>query len=200
MGKRATPKKATVRGGVLARLTAEEARGVLESLLRNHPELKQEAVEIAKSSLADVSYEDVAAEVEDLLKSLSHQDMAGRCGRQLWGYVEPTEAAWELLEETIEPLVNDVKRLIETGLIRAAAETSKGLLLGLYLVRSDVASGDVLDCAPDFATETACAVLATWRRGKKRKKSVEASFTGFAREHLPEWVDMVSRALSSERQ
>lgn len=41
-------------------------------------------------------------------------------GRQGWGYVEPTEAAWELLEGALNPFLDEMRRRVELGLfIRA---------------------------------------------------------------------------------
>ena len=35
-------------------------------------------------------------------------EVHGRAGRHPWGYVKPTEAAWELLEETVGRVVGDM--------------------------------------------------------------------------------------------
>src|SRR2546430_8612475 len=37
-------------------------------------------------------------------------DLNARAGSHEWGYVEPSEAAWEILEETVEPVLDDMKR------------------------------------------------------------------------------------------
>jgi len=53
------------------------------------------------------------------------------------GYVEPSEAAGELLEEALEPFVNDMKRHLEMDL-RIRLAVLPGNLLGLYRVRDGV--------------------------------------------------------------
>ena len=83
---------------LLDQLQPGEAAVVLRRLLPGHPELLPEAEEIARSTLGGVSCESVASEVEDSIRQLSLDDLDGRTGRHSWGYTEPSEAAWQLLE------------------------------------------------------------------------------------------------------
>lgn len=49
-------------------------------------------------------------------RAMDYDDLNARAGRHEWGYVEPTEAAWEILEETVEPFREDMKRHLDLGL------------------------------------------------------------------------------------
>jgi hypothetical protein len=49
----------------------------------------------------------------------------GRAGSHSCGYVETSEAAGELLEEAVEPFVNDMKRYLEMGLENQAWQFSR---------------------------------------------------------------------------
>jgi hypothetical protein len=95
---------------LLERLTPDEAAGVLQGLLEAHPDLSSEAEEIARSLLHQVEYEDVAAEIENEIRALDYEVLNGRAGAHEGGYLEPSEAAWEILEETVEPYFEDMKR------------------------------------------------------------------------------------------
>lgn len=95
----------------LAELDSAERGGVLDELLRSQPALWTAAERIAREQLADAEHEIVAEEVESELRSLSTDELSGRAGRQRWGYVEPTEAAWELLEETAGSYEREIERL-----------------------------------------------------------------------------------------
>ena len=128
----------------LERLKPEEAAGVLRHLLEVHPDLATEAEEMARSLLHQVDYEDVAAEIEDEIRALDYEDLNARAGRHEWGYVEPSEAAEEILEETVQPYREDMKRHLELGLEAEALEICKGLVLGCYRL-SERAGGDVLE-------------------------------------------------------
>jgi hypothetical protein len=104
------------------RLKPEEATAVLRHLLEVHPELAGEAEEIARALLQQVDYEDVAVEIEDQIRALDYEDLNARAGRHEWGYVEPAQAAWEILEEALEPFREDMKRHLELGLETEALE------------------------------------------------------------------------------
>jgi hypothetical protein len=108
-------------------LKPDESAAVLRRLLEAHPDLVGEAEEKARSLLHQVNYEDVAAEIEDEIRALDYDDLNARAGRHEWGYVEPSEATWEILEETVEPFREDMKRHLELGLKGEALEICKGL-------------------------------------------------------------------------
>ena len=154
----------------LERLKPEEAAGVLRHLLEVHPDLATEAEEMARSLLHQVDYEDVAAEIEDEIRALDYEVLNGRAGSHEWGYVEPSEAAEEILEETVQPYREDMKRHLELGLEAEALEICKGLVLGCYRL-SERAGGDVLGWAPDFPGEAAGNALEVWYSGADDPKN-----------------------------
>jgi hypothetical protein len=78
-----------------------ELAGVVEELLRSRPELRAEAERVAREQLAGTGLEAVAEQVESELWSMSIDERNGPAGRQRGGYVDPTEAACELIGETI---------------------------------------------------------------------------------------------------
>lgn len=183
---------------ILERLKADEAAAVLRRLLEAHPELSVEANEIARSFLHEVSYEDVAAEIEDEVRALDYDDLNARAGSHEWGYVEPSEAAWEILEETAQPFLDDLKRHLELRLEAEALEICKGLVLGSYRL-SEREGGDVLGWAPDYPAEAAEIALELWYTGgddlksargnRKRGLSLPPEFLSL----VPKWVPLIER-------
>jgi len=97
-------------------LESAERGAVLDELLRSQPALRKAAERIAREQLADAEHEMVAEEVESELRSLSSDELSGRAGRQRWGYVEPTEAAWQLLEERAGSYEREIERLLALGM------------------------------------------------------------------------------------
>jgi hypothetical protein len=182
----------------LERLKPEEAAGVLRHLLEVHPELASEAEGMARSLLHQVDYEDIAAEVEDEIRALDYEVLNARAGRHEWGYVEPSEAAEEILEETVEPLREDMKRHLELGLEAEALEICKGLVLGCYRL-SERAGGDVLGWAPDFPGEAAGYALEVWYTGtdapksqaarRKKRPPLPPDFLNL----VPKWIPLIER-------
>jgi hypothetical protein len=142
--------------------------------------------------LAEISPFSVADEVEDALLQFDYDDLNGRAGSHSWGYVEPSEAAGELLEEALEPFVNDMKRHLEMGLEDQAAQFCQGILLGLFRVR-DGGENDILNWVPDFPGEAAANALKVWsetsgaeRAGAPARRRRRLS-PAFVREHMPDW-------------
>ncbi len=171
------------RRSALDTLGSLELAGVLAELLRRRPELRSEAEALARQRLADTDMEAVADAVESDLQSLSIDELNGRAGRQRWGYVEPTDAAWELLGEAVEPYDHEVERLVTLGMIEAATATALGVIAGLYRSR-DCEDGDrLLSWAPDFPWEHASTVMDKLAKAriKLSREAVE--------EAAPTWVD-----------
>lgn len=194
-------------GAGLDHLKPDEAAEVLRRLLAAHPDLADEAELTARSILGEVTFEEIADEVEDAVRAPDLDDLNARAGRHAWGYVEPTEAAWAILEEAVEPFVEDMKRRIGLGLETEALEICKGVVLGLYRVEHGKGGG-VLEWAPDFPAEAAGNALEVWSRGgdrvrKSARRPVSRRPRSFAREFVdqvvPEWAEMISRILSRKR-
>jgi hypothetical protein len=179
---------------VLDRLQPQEAAGVLRALLGRHPELRDEAREMAASAVTQVDPESLAEDVEQALACVSEEDFQGRAGRHSWGYVSPGETAYELLDEALEPFLGDMKRLVELGLEEAAIATCLGIVLGLHSLQQ-VKPNTVLEWVPDFPIEMACQAVSLLIQEvrKKRGSRWRTPATFFAA--VPrEWKERLVRA------
>ena len=178
--------------GLLDHIQPDEAAIVLQRLLTVHPELLAEAEEISRMTLGDVSFESIAGDVEDSIRQLDLDDLNGRAGRHSWGYTEPTEAAWELLGEAVEPFVEDMKRHLGLGLHAEAFEICKGIVLGLYQCR-DASGDEFLSWAEDFPAAAAGNALAEWiaagKQGSWKLPGTDRALLlrQFVDKHVPEW-------------
>ena len=187
---------------LLERLQPWDVHHVLRELVGARPAVAPLAEEIARTLLKHVSCEQVAQDVEDSVRSLDIEDLDS--GPTPFGYTEPVEAAWEVLEATVQPFVEDLKRHIELALEAEALEICKGVLLGLYRLRDDE-SHDVLGHAPDFPDEAAGDALATWRRtqrmngGKKLRRRRPDFPLDFVSGSIPAWRGLVDRVLRRAR-
>ncbi len=178
---------------LLARLDSAESAGVLRALLQRHPELVAEAGDIARAAVAGVDADAVAEEVEQAVLTIDEDDLGARSGRHAWGYVEPSEAAWELLQEAVEPFLEEVKRLVDLGFEAAAGETCAGIVLGLYRCRGK--RGDqALAWAEDFPEEAACQAADTLARRSREKHRRAWRLPEAFGPRVPEWTGMIRRA------
>ena len=204
MSKRKEGSAAPRKTDSLNRLKGDEAATVLRLLVKGHHELAKEVESLAKSAIGDVSMEDVADEVEDALRSLTLDDLNDRAGPKADGYVEPTEAAWELVEEEVTPFLDDITRRAESGHFDAALATCVGVVLGLYRLRHS--GGDpFLGWAADSPDEMAGEAVVTLRQALRHAKTARmdlkesASLPAIFRETAPEWVEMLERCWRNPR-
>ena len=188
---------------MLDRLDSVEAAAVLRQLLAAHPEIVSEAEEISRSLLREETYAAIADEIEEAVQALDMGDLNARAGAHEWGYVEPSEAAWEILEEAVEPFVADIERRIALGLEDAALQLCQGVVLGLYRVERGT-GGELAQWAPDFFAEAAGGAINAWRTGSRtgttaggvdRRNRARFPHEFFSR-FLPHWQDMIRRILS----
>ncbi len=137
---------------------AEHAR-ILVELLTSHPELRSEAEDAARRLLDDASLDAIAESVASALEELPLDALAMRSGRiRGRGYVHETEAAWEILEEAVEPFLADLRRRAGLGL-DATVAVAAGVVAGLYRCR-EPENGTVLAYAgPDSVSELADEVM-----------------------------------------
>ena len=188
----------------LNRLKGDEAVTVLRLLLERHPEMAKDVEALARSVIGDVSIEDVADEVEGALRSLSLDDLNERAGPKASGYVEPTEAAWELVEEEVTPFLDDITRRAESGQYDAALATCVGVVLGLYRLRNtdrDPFLGWAADSPDEMAGEAVVTLRKALRNAKASRADLKesASFPEVFRETAPEWIEMLERCWRNPR-
>jgi hypothetical protein len=185
---------------ILAELKPEEAADVLRRLIENEPRLKERAERLGQELLEKVSCEDVAAEVEAALGGIDADDVSSRAGGHSWGYVEPGEAAMELVEEAVEPFREDMKRRLGRGQERQALEICKGIILGLYRVEQEGES-EIVAVAPDALSEEAgwaLSICCKDTKGGKARRRVSAKRAAkriflreWAMKFVPEWASFI---------
>ncbi|MCP5111673.1 MAG: hypothetical protein GY953_12640 [bacterium] len=171
---------------LIDRLKDSEAAVVLQRLRAAHPELEPEAEAIAAEVLAEVDFHAIADDIESAILDLGYDTLNCRSGRQRWGYVEPSEAAWEILEEEVEPFVDEMKRGLDMRLENEARQHCQGILLGLYQVRGG-SGNDVLQWAEDFPPDKAADVISTWSKHSTTKGNRRAIDRDFVNQQIPEW-------------
>jgi hypothetical protein len=192
------PPPPTQAAGLLERLAPEEADAVLRTLLGRHPGLRAEAEQIATGLVSSSSVEDIAADVFDRVTAVDIDALNERAGKHSWGYVEPSEAAYDLLTEAVEELVDDMKRKAELGLVSPAETVCVGLIGGLYDARHTESDG-ALGWGRDFPAEEAGEVVAQFIKScpAEKRKPVGEKLLKTLTAQAPEWADVLERAVKS---
>jgi hypothetical protein len=145
---------------VLAALTHREKAEVLESLIAQDPALAARAGREGRGVLAAVEIDAVASAVADAVLGLDQEELSQHAGRTRYGYVEPTTAAWSLLEAALEPWLDDITRRAGLGFDGPAKQIGLGMLQGLEQIDDHAGSDELLlSWAPDFTDEARETVL-----------------------------------------
>jgi len=139
-------------------LTAAEKAELLDALLDARPALREQAEQLAVQRLSRVDPAGVADDVEFNLRSADIDELNARAGYQPGiGYVHPVEAADDVLDELLQPYLDDLRRHAKLGMMAAAADLAVGILHGLHRCRGS--SESLLEYSPDYADERAAEVV-----------------------------------------
>jgi hypothetical protein len=145
---------------VLAALTDREKAELLDVLIARNATPAARAGREARRRLAAVDVAEVAIAVAEELLGLDQEELSRHAGRTRYGYVEPTEAAWSLLEAALEPWLEDIGRRAGLGFDGAARQIGLGVLEGLRQAGDGGGNDErLLSWAPDFTEEASDTVL-----------------------------------------
>ena len=182
-GSRSKPRTTRARYDCLDVLTGDEAQIVLKDLLSSRPDLISDARRAANALLATVSFTDVAADVVDALQALDLDDLDA--GPRPGAYVEPSEAAWNVIEKVVTPYFHDLERRVKLRHEDEALEVCKGIVLGLY--RAEHRGFELLEYAEDSPSALAGQALEIWCR--RRRDCIFPR--NFVEKYTPNWAWLV---------
>ena len=171
--------------GIIDRLSPEDALVILKALARDGEQIAARIAEIALAHLSDVNWEEVALELYEELELLEVEEVWDRAGSTREGYVEPGEAAEEMIGEVVEPYLEELKKLGALSMSTEANQMCKGLLLGLYRFRHE-STVEFKDWASDAPSSFAWAVVEAWRMGEPSQADI-AALKAFMEDELSSW-------------
>ncbi len=118
---------------IIDQLSHGDALAVLKTLAREDERVAARIAEIATTHLSDVDPEEVAAMLFFDLNFLEVEEVWDRAGPKRHGYVDPGEAADEMIQEVLDPYLEELKKYQNLGMNTEANRMCMGLLLGLFL-------------------------------------------------------------------
>src|SRR2546429_71414 len=142
--------------------------------------------------VSSVPVGDIADDVCARVTRLDMDDLHGRAGKRSGGYVEPAQAAQDLLEEAVAGHLDDMKRRMDLGLYEGAESVCAGIVLGLFHA-SRQKSGGMLEWAPDFPAEHAGYAIEEYLAGypKSKRRGVGDRLSAALVASVSEWSDMI---------
>jgi hypothetical protein len=170
---------------VIDQLSPSDALAILRTLAASDEELAACIAEIALARLREVNSDEIAAMVATELDMLEVEEVWDRAGSTRDGYVEPGEAADQMVAEVLEPFLAELKKYQKLGMSAEANQVCMGLLAGLCEFEHESES-EFKDWAPDAASVFAEEVVDAWKAGSPGRADV-AAMKSFIAEELGGW-------------
>ena len=152
-------------------LSAHEAACVLNDMLDNDPNLMKKAYEAAIRVAGDMDADAVMDKVFNRLDRLDVEGLSGRAGGTRYGYVEPSDAAWEMFEEALDPFIDEMKKAWKRELPATAKTYCIGIIRGLWRYAEE-SSSDFADWVEDAPGEYVDTVFEEWRKGNPSSEDI----------------------------
>lgn len=117
---------------MLESLSGPDALSILKMLAERDTSFAEAIDAAAEELLTGVEVESVAADVRSALESLEPEDVWDRSGRTREGYVEPSEAAWEIFDEALRPFRQELEKYLNLAMAEEADRQCQGILKGIH--------------------------------------------------------------------
>jgi len=156
---------------IIQSLNPDDAFRVLLALLHESPDLEEKVYQIASQILCDVDSDEIADDVYNALDSLDIDDLYQRSGKTRYGYSEPSEEAWEMQEEALEPFIDEMIKYRERGMPVIAKRYCVGIIKGLQIFKKESAS-EILDWAEDAPGDNIEKVYDEWKKGRPSEEDL----------------------------
>ena len=163
---------------IIDKINPLEALRILEILCRKNAEILKRTEELFLNRIREVDVEEIAEEVFSDIDFIDVEDLWDKSGSSRYGYTDPADAAWEMVEEVIEPHLKKMKRLRSLGMFHEEMRYCMGVISGLYQFESE-SSTEFKDWAVDIPGELADTILSEWKDSHKDSELLAAmeSFT-----------------------
>ncbi|MBI3372869.1 MAG: hypothetical protein HY017_14080 [Betaproteobacteria bacterium] len=181
----------------LESISGADALAILKILAARDENLAQAIDAVAKQLFSRVEMDEVAANVQMELEALDVEEIWDRAGANRDGYVDPGEAALEMLEEALQPFRDEVDKYKQLSMLREADVACQGILKGTYDFHTK-SSTEYEQWAADVPSEYFGAVLDAWKKlfaGRPPFPRMAA----FLHTHCPDWAEWATKSLRSRR-
>ncbi len=178
-------KKIKKETSILDKINADDALAILKILVKEDASLRKRMEDAALEYFIEVEADDIADEVFNELDSLEVEDVWDQSGPTSYGYVDPSETAWEMLEDALEDYLGELKKYLELGMDEEAKKYCMGILKGLYKFEKE-SKNAFKDWAADAPADNFIKVFDQWKGCctnsndiKEMKKFIKKNFPGW---------------------
>jgi len=150
----------------LSTLTDDQAQRVLIHLLHANPALIPKAAAIAREFLSGIDEEEISDRVCSVLSNLNVRDLWQESGSTRHGYVDPYEHSYEMMEDKIEPFLEEMERYLDRKMTDEALAYCMGVIRGICTYMFEKA-GEFADWAVDSEDNLTYEVIERWKTMNK---------------------------------
>jgi hypothetical protein len=155
---------------------------VLERLMKNEPSLTQKIYSLALDASeepdedevskvpAAIDKDAIAEDVYSEISSLDEDELYSRSGKTRHGYVEACDAAYEMLDDAMEPFMDKLREFLADGPTEMAKAYCIGLIRGL---KKGSNCNAVMECLPDSAHDLVEEIIVMWKNANPSQKDFE---------------------------
>jgi hypothetical protein len=143
-------------------LEQEQVSYILKKLAQDDVSITSRIQEIIKQLDSHLDATKIADEIFERLDAIDVEDLWHQSGSTRYGYVEPCEKAYEMVEETISPFIKKLSKYLSTSMWEEAKTISIGIVKGLYEYDTHSES-EFKDWAPDVVDEMVGNVIDEWK-------------------------------------
>jgi hypothetical protein len=172
---------------VIGKITSEQALLIVERLCRKGGDVGDAIIAEAMSLLSEFSLDHIADEVFDALDLIDIQDCWDQAGKHRDGYTSPEEAAGDIIEEELQPFLDQVERYHDLGMTAEEATYCQAVVLGIYRFQQE-SQAEIKNLAMDLPAEYASTLLDDWRKRNPDKAGV-AAMEAFVRAKCSKWAE-----------
>lgn len=144
-------------------LTGVEALEILRRLWRRGGGIREEIRVEMEAILTGVVVEHVMDAVLADLDGIAVEELWDRSGPSAFGYTEPVEETWAMIQETLVPYVRDLERYLRLGRSEESLRYCVGLLEGIYAFGTE-SDTEFRSWAPDDPEHAFHWVLDKWTK------------------------------------
>lgn len=167
-------------------IAPEDAIHILKNLAEEDIKTAEKIEQLLTEYLSDVSIDEIAEDIYSELSFIDIEEVWDRSGNTAYGYTEPSEAAWEIFEEILEPFVQKLKRYQELSMTNEAKYCCMGILKGIYMFEDESESQykDLVEDAPEKYFED---VFDVWKENCNIHEDLE-EMENFIKNNFPLWI------------
>ena len=162
-----------------------EAKEILQRLIARGGSINKVVQEEIKDLICTIDIEIIASEVYDDLDGICVEELWDRSGPSRYGYTDPSDEVWVMIEEVLTPHVERIRQYQDAGMLNQARQYCLAVLEGIstYSVSS---SSEFRNWAPDSPAEAFSWIYSKWKNGANKDRYTK-EFEQTVRKKFPEW-------------